>query len=105
MKMTIYGASDDLLEIESDSFTDEFEVYGPTEVLIEDPDGASLIVTAEFGARGKRRSDWTLGVLNSDEWPTGWTIQFGDRPDREGDPAIILDVPEGTTVRELDSDD
>jgi len=103
MKLTIYGASDDLLEVESDdgSIRDEFDVYGPTEVLIEDPDGGSLVVKAEFGAWNKRGAEWTLAIRNTDEFPEGWTIQFGERPDREGDPAIFLEVPSGTTVREL----
>lgn len=101
MKITIYGASDDLLEVESDSgYRDEFDVPGKWKGLIEDPEGYSLHLTAEFGARGKRTADWTLGIRNTDEWPHGWTIQYGERPDYEGDPAIILTVPDGTRVRE-----
>jgi hypothetical protein len=101
MRMVIYGASDDLLEVESEEFVTEFDVYGPTEVLVEDREGNSLLVKAEFGASGRMKADWTLGIENTAYWPKDWTIQFGERPDREDDPAIILDVPEGTTVREL----
>jgi hypothetical protein len=101
MKMTIYGASDDLLEIESDTFREEFDVPGSTEVLVVDPEGNTLIVTAEFGAAGRARAEWTLSVLNTDGATATWPIQFGERPGYESDPAIILEVPEGTEVREL----
>lgn len=102
MKLTIYGASDDLLEIESDTgYRDEFDVPGDLEVEVVDPDGFSLIIRAAFGEAWD--SDWTLAIRNSGKWPDDWTIQFGERPDREGDPALILTVPEGTVVRELDS--
>lgn len=102
MKLTIYGASDDLLEVESDGiYSDEFDVNGPWEGVIDALDGTSLIITAEFSSGKKLRdADWTLGIENTGTWPD-WTIQFGERPDREGDPAIILEVPDGTTVRAL----
>ncbi|WP_336633616.1 MULTISPECIES: hypothetical protein [unclassified Microbacterium] len=96
--ITIYGASDDLLEVEG-AFSEEFQAYGETRLRVLAPDGDSLIVIGEFSARDGE-ADWTLRVMNSATWPA-WPIRFGDRPDREGDPAIIIDVPEGTIVEEM----
>lgn len=105
MKLTIYGASDDLLEIESDTgYQEEFDVPGGIEVLVEDRTGACLVVRAEFGVSYKYGSEWTLSVRNTDVWPLDWTFQYSNRPDRDYDPALILTVPEGTTVRELASE-
>lgn len=96
--ITIYGASDDLVEIDGE-FTEEFDVYGPWRGRVLAPNGDSLIITAEFGKPGGD-AEWTLGVENSGTWPA-WPIRFGERPDREDDPAIIMDVPSGTIVEAL----
>lgn len=102
MKITIHGSSDDLVDVLVDGkYVDEFNTYGRWKGLITDVQGNSLKVTAEFGAAGKNKADWTLGIENTASWPHNWTIQFGERPDREGDPAITFDVPEGTVVKEL----
>ena len=98
-ELVIYGASDDLVETEG-VFREEFSAYGPWRGKVLAPNGDALVVTAEFGATGLYRHDWTLGVENSGTWPA-WPIRFGERPDREGDPAIIIDVPAGTIVEEL----
>jgi len=102
MKMVIYGASDDLVEVESETFREEWDTNGDDrwEGLVVAPDGNTLIVTAQFGAPGANRDDWTLGVENTYNRPN-WPIQFGTRPDRDSDPAIILEVPEGTKVKAL----
>lgn len=96
--LTIYGASDDLVETEGE-FVEEFQAYSAWRGSIDSPDGDSLIVTAEFGKPGSD-AEWTLGIENSGTWPA-WPIRFGERPDREGDPALIIEVPAGTVVREL----
>lgn len=98
-ELVIYGASDDLVEIEG-VFREEFNAYGHWQGMVMAPSGDALVVTAEFGASGLYRADWTLGVENTGTWPS-WPIRFGERPDREGDPAIIIDVPAGTIVVEL----
>ena len=97
--LTIYGASDDLVEVDGE-FREEFSVRSSGwrgEVVA--PDGDSLIITAEFCKEGAE-ADWTLGIENGETWPS-WPIRFTDRPDREGDPAIIIDVPAGTIVKEI----
>jgi len=97
-ELIIYGASDDLVEVEG-AFVEEFEAYPKWSGWVIAPDGDRLKVKAEFGARGKHKSDWTLTVENTGTYPD-WPIRFGERPDREGDPAIFIDVPEGTIVKE-----
>ncbi|URP22289.1 hypothetical protein SEA_BIG4_256 [Microbacterium phage Big4] len=103
VEITIYGASDDLVEIEYDGENgEEFDCPGKWAGRVVGPDGEFLIVTAVFGSSKKRRdADWTLGIENSGDWPKDWTIRFGDRPDYEGDPAIIIEAPVGTKVKKL----
>jgi len=100
-KLTIYGASDDLIEVEG-VFREEFNAYEKWEGRVIAPNGDALTVFAEFGARGAYKADWTIGIQNTGTWPN-WPIRFEDRPDREGDPALVLDVPDGTIVEEVAS--
>jgi hypothetical protein len=97
--VTIYGASDDLLEVDGDiAGADEYGAYGgPVEGVLTAPDGDSLIIRAEFSKAGAP-ADWTLSVENTDTYPA-WPIRFGERPDREGDPALIIEVPDGTVFK------
>src|SRR6218665_3100780 len=99
-EITFYGASDDLVEFEG-AFSEEFNHYSekPWRGLLTSPEGDSLVLTAGYGLSGGM-SEWTHGVENSSTWPS-WPIRFADRPDREGDPAIIITAPEGTTVEEV----
>ena len=97
--VTIYGASDDLLEVYGDiAGADEYGAYGgPVMGTLTSPDGDSLIVRAEYckpGAPG----EWTLSIENTDTFPD-WPIKFGERPNRDGDPALIIEVPEGTVFK------
>lgn len=97
--LTIYGASDDLIEFEG-AISEEFNAYGPWHGVLVDPKhGDSLIIRAEFG-KASSDSEWTLSVENTDR-PCEWPIRFGKRPDREEDPAIHITVPAGTTIEEL----
>ena len=100
-QITFYGASDDLLEYEG-YVTEELSAYGRpiiAEVIFGNDEGI-LYVIAEFGHEG-----WELSVANGEEWPKGYNITFGSRPSRESDPAIIMQVPSGTIVREFDADE
>lgn len=101
--LCIYGASDDLVEFEG-AIRDEFNVdrNGEWAGTLIAPTGEALKVKAVYGP-----DEWELSLGNvpghaSPDWP----IRFGERPDREDDPAIIIDVPSGTTVVEdADMDD
>ena len=99
-ELIFYGASDDLVEF-GGVISDEFGAYDarPWRGRLTGPGGDSLILTAEFDRPGTQ-AEWTLGVENSGTWPS-WPICFTERPDREGDPAIIIDVPEGTKIVEV----
>lgn len=98
-ELIIYGASDDLVEFEG-AISEEFNTYDRWEGRLHSPNGEALTIRAEFGAKGLYKAEWTLTVENTGTWPA-WPIRFGERPDREGDPALIIDVPDGTTVEEV----
>lgn len=95
--ITIYGASDDLVEVEGE-FSEEFSAYNGWRGRVIAPNGQHLIVTAEYSKTGD--DYWTLGVENTGTWPA-WPIQFAEAP-HEGDPAIIIEVPAGTVVEEIE---
>ena len=94
--ITIYGASDDLVEVEGE-FEEEFSAHGRWRGLVVAPNGQELVLTAEYSKTGE--DFWTLGVETSTTWPA-WGIQFAEAP-HVGDPAIIIDVPAGTIVDEI----
>jgi len=105
--VTIYGASDDLIEVYGEiEGADEFGVYRSEWVgTLTSPDGESLIVRGEYGKPGAR-GEWTLSIENTESYPA-WPIRFSERPGREGDPALIIEVPTGTvlTVQQEDEDE
>ncbi|PBC38570.1 hypothetical protein CJ179_38920 [Rhodococcus sp. ACS1] len=94
-ELIIYGASDDLVELEG-YIEDEFYVDEANEFhgSLVGP-GGSLGIFAKFGWRG-----WELSVTAlENDGHAPWPFHFGDRPDRPEDPAIFIDVPEGTKLR------
>lgn len=93
----IWGASDDLVEVDGLGIRQEFDAYGPWAGELTAPDGQMLTVCATFGAKG-----WELMVAaNSDDGYPAWPIRFGERTDREGDPCLHIYGPEGTTIKEV----
>jgi len=100
--ITIYGASDDLVEVEG-AVSDEFSL-GPdgTRLRLTAPDGQSLDVAADFdNAVLGGDLDWTIVVSAVNSYPS-WPIHFHERPNYEGDPAVTIQAPEGTTVEEVE---
>lgn len=97
--LTIYGASDDCLELEG-YINEEYTAYRKATLVLRAPTGAQLAITAEFdGATPIPGEGWALSILHSDpQWT--WPVRLSERPDRPDDPAIVLEVPVGTTVRE-----
>lgn len=98
--LTIYGASDDLIEVEG-YINEEYpahRVHGLVTLVVTAPDGARVWITPEFDAEPLRGvgEGWALAVRHAGYWPH--PVQLGARPDRDTDPAVILTVPEGTTV-------
>lgn len=96
-ELLIYGASDDLIEFEG-AIREEFNVSGTWKGMIESPDGRRLVIAASFG---QSLSDWQISVANADTPFPDWPMHFTTRPDREDDPALIIDVPAGSFVHAL----
>jgi hypothetical protein len=94
--LTFYGASDDLLEVEG-AVVDEFDALsGSTRVRLTAPDNGTLDVIGQYGRPGSAL-EWSITVEAVDAYPS-WPIRFHERVDREGDPAVTIDAPVGTTV-------
>jgi hypothetical protein len=100
VEVLIYGASDDLVEVEGAiEGADEFNVHGKWKRRLVSPEGESLIIRAEFSPVGSD-AEWLLSVENTSTYPD-WPIRFTERPDREGDPALLIEVPQGTVLRKI----
>lgn len=98
----IYGASDDLVEVEGAiDGADEFNVYDEWVGTLTSPSGKALRVRAEFCPSGVDDVEWRISVEHTGTTPK-WPIHFTTRPDRDSDPAVIITVPVGTilTVKE-----
>lgn len=95
--LAIYGASDDLVVVEADGkFVDDFSAYNGWAGRVLAPDGQSLIVRADSP---DSEDHWTLNIETTGTWPS-WDIHFAESPE-EGTPAVIIDVPAGTIVEEI----
>lgn len=97
--VTIYGASDDLFELDTPdrSVYEEYDCYDrPCTVRLTAPNGEGVTV------RGYFTGDWEVGVHEVDGLPNAdWRIEDSVRPDDDRDPAIIVHVPVGTTAEEI----
>ena len=101
--ITIYGASDDLVEVDGCEGADEFpgdEWFGDFVA----PDGSSMRVSASYGS-GACTSCWEIGVSQTcDEsqlpgWPVTITQAPAMNPDNAGySPLLTIDAPEGTKL-------
>lgn len=94
--VTFYGASDDLIELETPdrSIYDEYDCYArPCRVKFTAPNGETLTAEGEFGYDG-----WQLKVLSNDN---DWKVEESVRPDRVTDPALIIHAPVGTVAEEV----
>jgi hypothetical protein len=103
--ITIYGASDDLVEVAGCEGADEFNSDSWTADLIA-PDGARMRVHAEYGV-GDDGSCWMIGVSQFDEehqlpgWPVTITQAPAMNPDNPGHSGLLsIDAPEGTRLED-----
>lgn len=94
--VTIYGASDDLVEIESTDRSIHGEAYlhgsGESTVRLIAPDGQTLTIVVGFCTFA---DEWGIRIdidASTPEWP----VLPGRRPDRADDPAVTVTVPVGT---------
>lgn len=99
--ITIYGASDDLVEVDG-AVREEYTLSDPyTRLRLTAPDGDSLDVVLWFdGTIGTL--DWTISVEAVDSYPS-WPIRFHERPGYEGDPAVTITAPQGTALAEMET--
>lgn len=98
--ITIYGASDDLVEIEG-AIREEYQLgHDGTRLRLTAPEGESLDVALDFdNPTVGGRLVWTITVAAVDAYPE-WPIRFHERPGYEGDPAVTITAPDGTTIEE-----
>lgn len=104
--ITIYGASDDLVEVAGCKNADEFNSSDWHGDLCG-PDG-----TMRVHARYENHGCWSVGVSQVDEayplpgWPVTITQAPAMNPDNPGYSALLsIDAPEGTYLTGLDEDD
>ena len=101
-RITIYGASDDLVEVEG-AIREEYALGDPcTRLRLVAPDLESLDVVLWFdGEVGDL--EWSIGVEAVNAYPS-WPIRFHERPGHKGDPAVTIAAPDGTTNLEVPND-
>lgn len=98
----IYGASDDLIEIEGSTFPepDEFSPApeSPGVVKIEDSEGGRLLVFVQYAANNLSPC-WMIGLSQVDEddpfpaWPIRWSIT-----ERGYSMKLEIDLPDGSVI-------
>jgi len=98
--LTVYGASDDLVEISGIKGADEFNCNGSWVGVIEAPDGDTALLYVDYRNNGC----WTVTVGRFEEdykLPT-WAVVISSKDElcRYSTYAEII-VPDGTTVKEL----
>ena len=103
--IAIYGASDDLIEVEGDiDGADEYNL-GSTETwtgVLEAPDGETALVYVTYQKNGC----WTVAFGQYDidyklpAWQQEYSVYDDGRPNREKySVQLTLTVPDGTTIR------
>lgn len=100
MTITIYGASDDLVEVAGCDGADEFSSDDWSAGLFA-PDGSGMRVYCRYESHGC----WSAGVAQVDEehplpgWPVTITQAPAMNPDNPGYSALLtVDAPDGTSL-------
>lgn len=99
--LTIYGASDDLVEVEGIEGADEFNCNGSWVGVLEAPDGGTAFVYVDYR---NNNGCWTVTLGRWEEdyalptWPV--TITSNDEACRYSTFATI-EVPDGTTIKQV----
>lgn len=84
------------------------KIYGPSSTLtpwrgrVTAPTGETLDVEATY-SDDAASTRWVFEVENAGAWPE-WSMRFAPRGDVDGAAALVLDVPDGTTVEQLDDE-
>lgn len=96
---TIYGASDDLIEFDGAIYGEANAYITPPQdstVILTAPDGATL--TLKIGFCTSNPDGWGIAVQTHGAQSPSWPMRFVPRPGHDEDPAIEIDVPEGTSA-------
>ena len=99
-ELTIYGASDDLVEAEGIDGADEFGTSGNWTGVLEAPSGETALVYVDY----RKSGTWTvaLGQFEEDYALPAWPVAFAVDPKLCGYAvAARITVPDGTTLREV----
>lgn len=101
MALTIYGASDDLIEVEG-SIREEFNVYeGHAEIVVASSDGAMRVVL-DYGDNGC----WSAGIRQIDEGARlPWPVAFGRPEHCAYSVAVTIDCPADAQIHLVGADD
>jgi hypothetical protein len=97
-ELRVYGASDDLVELEG-AISDEYNTpAGGLELVLTAPDGSALVVTALYTKAG---GTWAIGVAPAEEGEDlpDWIRTVRTSPSCGYSAELVLDVPEGTIVK------
>ena len=91
MSLTIYGASDDLIEVEG-HYVEEYNVYGNDfAVRLTDPEADERMdIVLTYGGNGC----WSAGARRFDEGkPMPWPVQIVTATHCEYSSAAVIDCP------------
>lgn len=99
-KVTIFGASDDLIEIDGIDGADEFnDTSGHWRGILEAPNGETALVYVDL----RRGGTWTvaLGQFEEDYALPAWPQRYETDFDLSAySVKATIEVPDGTTIRE-----
>jgi hypothetical protein len=103
MKITVYGASDDLVEVAGCDGADEFG-SDDWQGDLTAPDGSQMRVYCQYRVNGT----WSVGVGQVDEelqlpgWPVVVQQAAAMNPDNPGYSALLaIDAPDGTRLANI----
>ena len=100
--ITIYGASDDCIELEG-AIRDEHYVQDGNVIRLTSPDGEVMDVRIEYG-----RHEWDIRVDHrTGDLAPNWPVHLAHRDDggdHADDPALIIGAPAGTTHQIITKD-
>lgn len=104
IEVKVYGCSDDLVEIEGDvEGADEYSSDGSSSFILMAPDGGTAIIYVDYRLNGI----WSVAFSRYEEdyqlpeWDA--KVVTDDSLCRYSD-VLVLSVPDGTTISELDKD-
>lgn len=95
LRMKMYGASDDLIEVEGIPGSDEFEADGGNDLLM-----GSFVVGGVIRVRAIYDGCWSfsVGQVDEDVPLPEWPISLGQHPECDYSALLEIEVPDHTTI-------